>query len=120
MVEEQKSTELYPPCKTTKAKRCASRCIKNICYLVGQSEIAAREGFLHCLTCDKVGDVLKGEQRHGTSPSGAKEARKDSWVLGMKLYFLLCISLEQGCHQGLSLAICTPSGTADVDLHTPP
>lgn len=94
--------------------------IKNTCYPVRQSEIAAWEGSLHRLSCDKVGDVLKREQRLRTSPPRAKEAGKDSWALGMKPDFLLRISLGQGCHHGPSLAICTPSGTAGVDLCTLP
>lgn len=99
MVEGQNHTELYPLYKTTTAKRCAYRSIKNICYLVRQNEIASQEGSLCCLSCDEVGDVLKGEQRHGSSPPGAKEAGKDSWRLGMKPYFLLCVSLGQESHQ---------------------
>jgi len=100
-----------------KAKRCA---IKNICYPARQGEMGAWEGSLHCLSCDKAGDLPKGERRHGASPPGVKEDGKDSWALGTQFYFLLCISLRQGCHQGSSLAICTPVGTADIDLSTPP
>lgn len=74
--------------------------IKNTCYLLRQSEIAAWEGSLHRLSCDKVGDVLKGEQRPGTSPPGAEEAGKDSWALGMKPDFLLRISLGQRVSPG--------------------
>lgn len=67
-----------------------------------------------------MGNTLKGEERHRVCPPAVKEAGKDSWRLGKKVGFLLCICLGQGSPQGSSLAVCTLSGAADVDLYAPP